>query len=90
MLSIVSHHLLPHHYPEILPSSTSETEEGQQEDSLINIIMLGVFCRYTQLLPLSALEHSITSRLPSFAEQNLRAFSAGWGFAQSLKAQNIA
>jgi indolepyruvate ferredoxin oxidoreductase beta subunit len=76
--------------PEILPSSTSEAEEEQQEDSRINIIMLGVLCGYTQLLPRSTLEHSIISRLPLFAEQNLRTFSSGWGFAEWLKAQNIA
>src|SRR5579859_4647818 len=70
--------------PEILPSSASEA------DSRINIIMLGVLSGYTQLLPRSALEHSITNRLPRFAEQNLRAFSTGWGYAEALKAQNIA
>jgi indolepyruvate ferredoxin oxidoreductase beta subunit len=76
--------------PEILPSSTDETEEEQQSDSRINIIMLGVLCGYTQLLSRSGLEHAITSRLPRFAEQNLHTFSAGWSFAESLKAQNIA
>jgi indolepyruvate ferredoxin oxidoreductase beta subunit len=76
--------------PEILPSSTSEAEEEQQANSRINIIMLGVLSGYTQLLPRSALEHSITSRLPRFAEQNLRAFSTGWGYAEALKAQNLA
>jgi indolepyruvate ferredoxin oxidoreductase beta subunit len=73
--------------PEILPSST---DEEQQSDSRINIIMLGVLCGYTQLLSRSALEHAITSRLPRFTEQNLHTFSAGWSFAESLKAQNIA
>src|SRR6266699_6576034 len=72
--------------PEILPSSAGKAEK----DSRINIIMLGVLSGYTQLLPRSALEHSITSRLPRFAEQNLRAFSTGWGYAEALKAQNIA
>jgi indolepyruvate ferredoxin oxidoreductase, beta subunit len=76
--------------PEIMPSSAGKAEEEQQEDSRINIIMLGVLSGYTQLLPRSALEHSITSRLPRFAEQNLRAFSTGWGYAEALKAQNIA
>ena len=76
--------------PEILPSSTSEVKEEQQGESRINIIMLGVLCGYTQLLPRSALEHSIISRLPRFAEQNLRTFSIGWGYAESLKARNIA
>ena len=76
--------------PEILPSLSNEIEDGQQSNSRINIIMLGVFCSYTQLLPRAVLENSIVSRLPQFAEQNLRTFSAGWGFAESLKAQNMA
>ena len=76
--------------PEILPSSTLEPGEDQQGDSRINIIMLGVLSGYTQLLPLSALEHSIANRLPRFAEQNLHTFSAGWRFAEALKSKNIA
>ncbi len=76
--------------PEILPSPTNEIEDEQQSNSRINIIMLGVFSGYTQLLPRAALENAIISRLPRFAEQNLCTFSAGWGFAESLRAQNIA
>jgi indolepyruvate ferredoxin oxidoreductase, beta subunit len=76
--------------PEILPSPTNEIEDEQQSNSRINIIMLGVLCSYTRLLPRAALENSITSRLPRFVEQNLRTFSAGWGFAEALRAQNIA
>ena len=76
--------------PEILPSLSNEIEDGQQSNSRINIIMLGVFCSYTQLLPRAVLENSIVSRLPQFAAQNLRTFSAGWGFAESLRAQNMA
>jgi indolepyruvate ferredoxin oxidoreductase beta subunit len=76
--------------PEILPSLANEIEDGQQSNRRINIIMLGVFCSYTQLLPRATLENSITYRLPQFAEQNLRTFSAGWGFAESLRAQKMA
>ncbi len=76
--------------PEILPSARLEPGEDQHGDSRINIIMLGVLCGYTQLLPRSALEHSIANRLPRFAEQNLRTFSAGWRFAEALKSKNIA
>lgn len=76
--------------PEILPSPTSEIEDEEQSNSRINIIMLGVFCGYTQLLPRAALENSVANRLPRFAEQNLRTFSAGWGFAETLRVQNIA
>jgi len=76
--------------PEIFPSPKNEIEDEQQSNSRTNIIMLGVLCGYTQLLPRAALEHSIASRLPRFAEQNLRTFSAGWGFVETLRAQNIA
>ena len=76
--------------PEILPSLSNEIEDGQQSNSRVNIVMLSVFCSYTQLLPRDALENSITNRLPQFAEQNLRTFSAGWGFAESFRAQNMA
>ena len=76
--------------PEILPSLLNVFEDGQQTNYRVNIIMLGVFCGYTQLLPRAFLENSIASRLPQFAEQNLRAFSAGWAFAESLRAQNMA
>ena len=76
--------------PEMLPLPSNEIEDGQQSNSRVNIVMLGVFCSYTQLLPRAVLENSIVSRLPQFAEQNLRTFSAGWGFAESLRAQNMA
>ena len=76
--------------PEILPLPTNEIEDEQQSNSRINIIMLGVFCGYTQLLPRAALENSVANRLPRFAEQNLRTFSDGWGFAETLRAQNLA
>jgi indolepyruvate ferredoxin oxidoreductase beta subunit len=76
--------------PEILPSTLGEIGDGQQSNSRINIIMLGVFCSYIQLLPRAVLENSIITRLPQFAEQNLRTFSAGWSFAESLRAQNMA
>jgi indolepyruvate ferredoxin oxidoreductase beta subunit len=76
--------------PEILLSPSGEIENGQQSNSRINIMMLGVFCSYTQLLPRAVLENAIISRLPQFAEQNLRTFSAGWGFAESLRAPKMA
>ena len=71
--------------PEILTSSVANGEQEQQEDSRINIIMLGVLCGYTQLLPRTALEHAIAKRLPRFVEQNLHTFSAGWHFAESVR-----
>lgn len=72
---------------ENLPLSSNGTD---QADSRVNIIMLGVLCGYTQLLPRPALEYAIALRLPRFAEQNLRTFSAGWHFAEGLKSKNLA
>jgi indolepyruvate ferredoxin oxidoreductase, beta subunit len=48
----------------------------------INIVMLGVLCGYTHLLPRPLLEEAISERLPSFAEQNMRIFDAGWRFGE--------
>ncbi len=76
--------------PENLPLSSNGTGQEDQADSRVNIIMLGVLCGYTQLLPRPALEYAIALRLPRFAEQNLRTFSTGWHFAEGLKSKNLA
>ncbi len=68
--------------PESLPLLTDDTERQGEDDARINIIMLGVLCGYTQLLPRTALEQSIAQRLPRFTEQNLRTFAAGWSFGE--------
>ena len=78
--------------PELLPESTASTRdainrvptEDQQQDSRINIIMLGVFAGYTRLLPRNLLEQAIAQRLPRFAEQNIRTFTAGWNYGELL------
>lgn len=76
--------------PENLPLSSNDTGQEDQADSRINIIMLGILCGYTHLLPRPALEHAIALRLPRFAGQNLRTFSAGWHFAEGLRSKNLA
>jgi indolepyruvate ferredoxin oxidoreductase beta subunit len=44
-----------------------------------NIVMLGTFCSYTQILPRHLVEQSLSQYLPSdCALQNLRAFATGW------------
>jgi Pyruvate/2-oxoacid:ferredoxin oxidoreductase gamma subunit len=73
-----------------LPLSSNDTGQEDQADSRINIIMLGILCGYTHLLPRSALEHAIALRLPRFAGQNLRTFSAGWHLAEGLRSKNLA
>jgi indolepyruvate ferredoxin oxidoreductase beta subunit len=55
--------------------------EGISEEH-INIVMLGVLCGYTRILPRPLLEEAISERLPSFAEQNARIFDAGWRFGE--------
>jgi indolepyruvate ferredoxin oxidoreductase beta subunit len=63
------------------PPFTGDSRQDQ-DDARINIIMLGVLCGYTHLLPRATLEQSIAQRLPHFAEQNLRTFAVGWGFGE--------
>ena len=69
--------------PESLPSVPGEDEHDS--DSRINMLMLGVFCGYTGLIPRSALQEAITERLPRFAQENLRTFDAGWRYAETLR-----
>ena len=68
--------------PEVLPSWNGEI--GQAGDSRVNILMLGVFAGYTNLLPRPLLEQAIEQRLPRFAEQNRRTFETGWSYGASL------
>ena len=67
--------------PEQLPAEYYESEQAQQAGR-INMVMLGVFCGATELLPRPALEEAIALRLPRFAGQNLQTFAAGWRFAK--------
>jgi indolepyruvate ferredoxin oxidoreductase, beta subunit len=71
--------------PEVLPLSTDGTE--QAGDSRVNILMLGVFVGYTNLLPRALLEQAIEQRLPRFAAENARAFAAGWHYGAALHAR---
>lgn len=60
-----------------------ETLSGPVDDARINMMMLGVLCGHTQLLPRPVLEEAITRRLPGFAEPNLRTFEMGWRFGKA-------
>jgi len=68
--------------PEFLPA---REDVDSQDDARINIMMLGVLCGYTHILPRPALEASIAQRLPRFAEQNLRTFAAGWRYGETAR-----
>jgi Pyruvate/2-oxoacid:ferredoxin oxidoreductase gamma subunit len=61
------------------PTPLRATEDQREH---INIVMLGVLCGYTHLLPRPLLEEAISERLPSFAEQNMHIFDAGWQFGE--------
>jgi indolepyruvate ferredoxin oxidoreductase, beta subunit len=78
--------------PEALPAGATGEKQGNEaaghapdaENSRVNIVMLGVFAGYTHILPRPLLEQAIAQRLPRFAEQNTRAFLAGWRYGESL------
>ena len=74
--------------PDTLPLSNSAREAEQAGDSRVNILMLGAFAGYTNLLPRALLEQAIEQRLPHFTEQNRRTFAAGWNYGASLLASN--
>ena len=73
--------------PEVLPPSTGETE--QAGDSRVNILMLGVFAGYTNLLPPALLEQAVEQRLPRFAAENARPFVAACNYGASLHAPSV-
>ena len=76
--------------PETLPSPDGVTEAEQAGDSRVNILMLGAFAGYTNLLPRALLEQAIAQRLPRFAKENMRTFAAGWDYGASLHAPKTA
>lgn len=76
--------------PETLPLPDGAIEAEQAGDSRVNILMLGAFAGYTNLLPRALLEQAIEQRLPRFAEQNIRTFETGWKYGASLHASKIA
>jgi Pyruvate/2-oxoacid:ferredoxin oxidoreductase gamma subunit len=73
--------------PELLPVSIGGTDTENAGDSRVNILMLGVFSGYTDLLPRAFLEQAIEQRLPRFAAENARTFAAGWNYGASLHAR---
>lgn len=73
--------------PETLPQLLSDA----QNESRVNMIMLGVLCGYTHLLPRDALKNAIALRMPEYAEQNKRVFEAGWEYGEwfQVDAKNL-
>ncbi len=76
--AMASHGITCMFVPESLP-------DDDQDEARMNIIMLGVLCGYTRLLPRPVLEEAIAERLPQFAEQNLRTFTAGWSYGETMR-----
>ncbi len=81
--------ITPIFVPETLSSSDDTGEAEQTGDSRVNILMLGAFAGYTNLLPRALFEQAIKQRLPRFAEQNRRTFEAGWDYGASLLAASL-
>jgi Pyruvate/2-oxoacid:ferredoxin oxidoreductase gamma subunit len=69
--------------PEVLTTETA-LDIQEQAASRVNMLMLGVFCGATELLPRAIVEEAITLRLPTFATQNRQTFAAGWLFAKHI------
>jgi indolepyruvate ferredoxin oxidoreductase beta subunit len=70
--------------PEALFSCGHHTVEQGQYTLSINIIMLGVLCGYTKLLPRSCIEQSLCEYLPEHAEQNFHSLAVGWQYGEKL------
>jgi Pyruvate/2-oxoacid:ferredoxin oxidoreductase gamma subunit len=76
----VSPLFVPEKLPTDLPIAAEELA------SRVNMVLLGVLCGATELLPRPDLEQAIALRLPDCAEQNLQIFNAGWHFAKQSSA----
>jgi len=65
-----------------VPTASSSFDDIAQERCLTefaNIVMLGTFCGYTQILPRSIVEQSLRQCLPANAAlENLHTFATGW------------
>ena len=83
--ALASHGITGIFVPESLPAGEDTDSQNDAGDARINIIMLGVLCGYTHILPRPTLEESIAQRLPRFAQQNLRTFAAGWSYGEASR-----
>lgn len=72
--------------PSLSIPPVDDAMEQDQEYGRINVVMFGVLCGYTELLPRSVVEEAIAKRLPRFAEENLRTFDVGWRFGEARRA----
>lgn len=79
--TLQAHNVTPIFVPETLPQLGNDAHS----ENRINMIMLGVLCGYTHLLPRDALDDAIALRMPEFAEQNKRVFDAGWEYGERVK-----
>ena len=68
-----------------VPERLSADLSAEIQTSRINMILLGVLCGFTDLLPRPILEQAIALRLPQFAQQNIQMFGTGWLFAKKVR-----
>ena len=73
--------------PIFVPETLLQLDTNNHNENRVNMIMLGVLCGYTHLLPRAALEAAIVQRMPEYAEQNKRVFDAGWEYYESGPAE---
>lgn len=71
--------------PESLSAFEYHIVEQGQYTASTNIIMLGVLCGHTELLPRSLIEQSLCQYLPDHAKQNFHAFAIGWDYGEKLR-----
>lgn len=67
-----------------VPEQLPDVDLSGDQAPRINMLMLGVLCGATSLLPRPFLEEAIALRLPRFAESGLAGFALGWQFAEKF------
>jgi len=70
--------------PESLSSLENHVTEQGQYNVSANIIMLGILCGYTGLLPRPLVEQSLRQHLPDSVAKNLHAFGIGWRYGEKV------
>jgi indolepyruvate ferredoxin oxidoreductase beta subunit len=74
--------------PQSLTSPEHHIAEQGQYNVCANVIMLGILCRYTGLLPRPLVEQTLCQWLPDCRGQNLHALAIGWRYGEKLQIQD--
>lgn len=67
-----------------IPEAISSFEDHIAKDGSI-VVMLGILCGYTQLLPRPLVEQSLHQCLPDRIEQNCHALAIGWQYGETQR-----